>query len=541
MASRSSFLIRSAKSFVTLIVARGGGLVLSLVISVLLANRLGAVAGTDAFFLVRRLTTGVTEALRRVVVYAYIPPLVAVMRSSDGAVTGRLWRSHLIRNVGLALFAAALISLAAPWVIAAVAPGFDAERAAIGTALIRIFVFLIPVGLVLASMTSLLFASRRFGLPEFARALPRFLVVIVLMFLVPPLGVMALTWVLLGGTVMVVLILIPSLRRVIRDSAATKDQASAGSPLAATGGEAEPELAVRGRALPIMIWQGYIQGSGWLDLAFASLLVVGGVSVLAYGQRLVQIVPAVLNFSLFTIMYTEFAHRAADGEGQGLQRSVVACLRTGLFMLVPFMIFLWVAADQIVGLLFHHGAFDDQAAALTTSVVRWFSPMVVLMFFTNTLWLGLVADGTSQHLRMSSTVSSAGLLVRVGCLMLLAEPLGVIGIALAAILSSALVCCLAYRFAARQWGGVLRRGDLAVAARIVACALVSGALMYGVRAALGVEPGAGVTERIVVLAVLVTVGALSYLGAAALLGMEEISIARELVRRRTRRASSREA
>lgn len=539
MAPRSSFLIRSAKSFFTLIVARGGGLVLSLVISVLLANRLGAVAGTDAFFLVRRLTTGVTEALRRVVIYAYIPPLVAMMRSSDGAVTGRLWRSHLIRNVALALLAAVLIALAAPWVIATIAPGFDAERSAIGTGLIHIFAFLIPAGLVLASMTSLLFASRRFGLPEFARALPRFLVVILLLFLVPPLGVTALAWVLLGGTVVVVLILIPSLRRVIRDNSATKDQASAGSTPAATGDEAE--LGVRGRALPIIIWQGYIQGSGWLDLAFASLLVVGGVSVLAYGQRLVQIIPAVLNFSLFTIMYTEFAHRAADGESQGLQRSVVACLRTGLFVLVPFMIFLWVAADQIVELLFHHGAFGDQATALTTSVVRWFSPMVVLMFFTNTLWLGLVADGTSQHLRMSTTVSSAGLLFRAGCLMLLAEPLGVIGIALAAILSSALVCGLAYRFAARQWGGVLRRGDLAVAARIVACALVSGALMYGVRAVAGVEPGAGVTERILVLAVLVTVGALSYLGAAALLGMEEISIARELVRRRTRRASSRGA
>lgn len=539
MSPRSSFLVRSARSLIALLAARGGGRLLSLVVSVLLADRLGASSGTDAFFLARRLATGVSDALRLVVVYASIPPLVEVMRSTGGVMAERLWRPHLIRNVGLAILAAAGLAVAAPWVIAAAAPGFDADRLALGVRLFRILVFLIPIGLAIASMTSLLFASRRFGLTELVQLLPRVVVVILLLLLVPPLGVTALSWALLGGAVLVMLLLTPMLGGVARDPVPAGE---AGAEAATRAAEADapatesPRLGMRERALPIMLWQGYDKGAGWIDLAFASTLIVGGVSIFEYGQRLVYVLPAVLQFSLFTVMYTELAHLAAEGRDEDLKRTMMSSLRVGLFVLVLFVAFMWVAAEPIVELLLHHGAFGDRAAALTASVMRWLSLALPFVFVTNLLWRGLLADSTSPHLEVMGTLAATGILFRVGCVALLVGPMGVLGIALAASLSAIVLSGLAYRFAARQWGGLVRRDDLAAVARIVGCALGAGALMYGVREVAGVEASAGIIEKAALLAALTATGVISYLAAASVLGMEEVATLRELVRRRTYRA-----
>ena len=532
MAIGRGALRRISRSVVALALARGTVVLLSLAIAVLLANRLGAGVSTDAFFLVRRLTVGLSEAFGRLVTVIYVPPLVAVMRSLGRGATGRLWWSHMIRIVGLALLGAAIVAVLAPWVVAVFAPGFDAERAALATRLLQILVFMIPAGLALASMRSLLFASRRFGVPEFAKAFPRFLVVMILILLVPPLGVTALSWALLGGTVLVILVLVPSLlsvaSRTRNEEDAEPSDAMRASPDANLS--ESPGLGVPGRTLPALLLLASAQSAAWIDVAFASTQPLGGVSVLEYGYRIVNVLPDALMFSLNAVMYTEFAHMTAEGSAQATTRGIARYLRAGLFLLLPFVAFVWVAADAIVGLLFGHGAFSDKAVQVTVLVIRLNVPSILFTFLRTSMMARLFAEKGAPYLKIAGMVACVALISRAGGAALLVTPLGVPGIALAGTLSGGLVFVTLYFFLTRHWGKFILAKDVWAIARMVASTAVSAGAMYGLLLLTGSV--GGLVGEAVALASVGVVGAISYLGTAALLRIEELSVVGAFLRRR---------
>lgn len=542
MATLSRSLGRIARTVGVVVLARGAVRMFSLAITVLLADRLGAGAATDAFLLVRRLTIGLTEALRRVAGVIYIPPLVALMQSPQRGVTGRVWWNHMVRILGVALLGAFVVVLLAPWVIAVFAPGFDTERTEQATKLLRILVFMIPAGLVLATMTGLMFASRKFGLPEFARVFPRFLVVMLLLLLVPPLGVTILGWALLAGTVVVILALIPGLFSVVRATKLEQENLKSLSP----GGAQEPAsdltasespgLGLRGRTLPALLLLGAAQSAAWIDLAFASTQTVGGVSVLEYGYRIVYVLPTLLVSSLNTVMYTEFAHISAEHRAQPTTRDIAGYLRAGLFLLLPFVAFVWVAADAIVGLLLRHGTFSDEAAEMTALVIRLYVPSILFMFLRTSMMSRFFAEKAAPYLKVAGVVASVALLSRAGGAALLVEAIGIPGIALAASLSAGFVFLTLFFLLTRHWGNFIRAKDVGAIARMVASAAVSAGVMYGLLMVGSAQTG-GLAGEVVTLALVATGGAISYLGTVALLRTEELSIVRAAMRRHRPRRS----
>jgi len=511
------------------VLARGTGAVLGLVIGVLLANRFGAGSAADAFFFARRLTTGATESLKQIVVFVYVPSLVANLRSRGGFETGRLWFWSMARGLAVAVLATGLLTLVAPWLVSILAPGFDPARHELATLLLRILLVLIPAGLILAGIASLLFASRTFGRAELAAIVPRLLVVVLLMFFIPPLGVSALCWALSGGTLLAALALIISQRRALRGPALRSAVFAPNGPSV----DIEPERPrareslTGGRVLPLLVMNAFRVGATWIDLAIASTLFVGAVSVLEYAHRLVYLASSVLAASVITVMYTEFAHEAAEADVAGLRRRVAATQRAGLFLLLPFLAFLLVTADALVHALLLHGAFDAYAAERTATVGRYYTLVFLTAYFVNTIVTGIYTDSTAPRLRIVGWIAATGLATRLAAVFPLASAYDVVGIAMADLLSSAVVLVLTVVLVGRHWGGLLEGSDLRAGAKMLLCALLAfGAMRAGL---LALPSGGTILVQLGTLAGLGLAGATVYLGAAAALGVPEISTLRAAV------------
>lgn len=517
-------LIRIVGSIAAVAFARGLGLVLALAVSVLLASRFGAGSSTDAFFFARRLTNGLTEALSRVVGMVLIPGLVSALRTKSVKDVAVIWRRQLFRIVSLSLLGAGLLALLAPYIVSALGPGLEQDRAELAVRLIRVLAFLIPAGLFLATSTSLLNAGRRFGVPALLTLAPKILLVCSLLLFVPPWGVDSLAWALLVGSIMAGLVLFIVLARVLP----AMQRESAGN-----GTTSLQEST--GRLWPSLLVHGYGQGTVWIDLAFASTVGLGGLSVLEYGSRMMTIFPGLLSSSLVAVMYTEYSHRSLDGSGGALQRSLVRTTRGGLFLLVPLIGLIALLGDDVVGLLLLRGAFDAAAADLTVAVMRFIAPAMVFAFLINNALSGVFADPAAPRLKMIGTAVAIALACRVLAILLLIEPLGVRGVALGSSIAALSMVVAMYPMLRSRWGNFLTRSDGRSMAGIALATCITLLLVYSLREWIGPAGDAGLMVRAMTLLGLGAAGIGCYIALATLLRLKEMSAARDLLLRRSAR------
>lgn len=503
---------RLVLSFIAVFLARGLGLVLGLAVAVLLANRLGASASTDAFFFARRLTSGASDAIRKVIAVGYIPVVVADIRQRGQRSAVLLWRKRFAQLLLAAITAAIAVALGAPLLVALAAPGFAPAAADQAAFLLGLLAFTIPISLALAALATFLLASRRFGLPEAMSELPRVLTVTALLVLIPPLGVTVLAIALLLGASLAASALATIVWRQVRHEPATREPT----------GDAEARRPA-GRVLPAAVMHAYSQASLWIAFGFASTLGAGSVSVFEYGIRLTSLLPSVLGTSLASVAYTELAHRSGEA-GVQLQVSVMRSLRAATFIVLPVVTFVAVAAEVLVDLVLKHGVFDETSAVNTITVIRFYSPGVAAAAMTSVLLIGLYADPKAPHLRIALSAAGTGLLLRAGAMMLAIDAFGLVGLPLASSLADAAVLALVGTLVVRHWPQFFGRKDLVVLASIGLATAAAGTVAHLL---LQILASAGsIWLQILALAAAGSAAVVVYLLAAVLLRIPEFQIVR---------------
>lgn len=499
---------RTALHVATIALARGAGLGVSLLVSVLMANRFGASAQADAFFVARNLVLDGVEAARRIMLLQLVPLFVAAERAG----TGR----RMVGRTALAVFAVGALIAGCVALGAETAVHFldiRSERAALVARLLQVFALLAPMMLVIAVLGGALMARRRFGRAEFALIAPRCALALSLLLLVPPLGVTALAGAMVAGAIVALFFVAVAARRALREATAPDRE-----PPAITGG---------GRTLAITgVAQGQGQCNLWLDYAFVSLLPAGAFAALDYGQRLMQLLPGVIASSIATVLLTEMARQGSESKGR-LPTFVSRTAISGLVVVAPLAAALGALAPDIVQLLLGHGAFSPQAVDMTAAVMIAFAPAVPIGMLMNVLFVALIADADTFRFRPVVALYVSVFLVRAVLLATLTDRFGVVGVPLAgAIASFILVASLCARF--RSYGRAFLTRDVALA--LTRIAVSCGALVVtvlGLREIL-IDDQTPRLVSLVVLAAIAGSGGAVYIMAATVLGLEPV---RAVVRR----------
>jgi putative peptidoglycan lipid II flippase len=326
-----------------------------------MAHFLGSTEAADAFNAAFRIPNLLQNLFGEGALSAsFIPVYAALLAKGDRAAADRVAGAV---GTGLALICSVLVAVgvgAAPWLVAAIAPGFEGPTADLTVDLVRV---LFPgAGLLVVSAWCLgiLNSHRKFLLSYAAPVVWNAVMIAALLWLglrgdPPEALVLPLAWASVVGSALQFVVQLPSVLALapgIRPSLSFRD----------------PDVASIARNFgPAFVSRGVMQLSSYVDSMVASVLPSGSVAVFGYAQTLYT-----LPVSLFGIAVTaaELPDLAAIGAGDAdavgkLRDRLNAGLGRIAFFVIPSAVAFLCVGDAIAAGLFQSGAFGREDALRT--------------------------------------------------------------------------------------------------------------------------------------------------------------------------------
>jgi len=438
--------------------------VLGFVRDMVVALAFGAGPVTDAFFVAFR----IPNVLRRLLAEGALSTAIIPVFAEYAAGPDRARFLEMLRAVlGAALLAltatTALGILAAPWLLAVIAPGFSADPAQVDLAVLLtrvMFPYLVLVGLGALAMGVLQLHGR-----FFAAALgPALLnlgmiggVLLLAAHLEPPILALA-VGVLVGGLAQL-LVQVPSLRE-------------AGLLVAPTRRLRHPALGRIVRLLlPAVFGLAAVQVTVFVNTLLASLLPPGSISFLYYADRVMEFPLGVFGIALASASLPVMSRQAAAGDRAGVAATLNFALRLAIYVSVPAALGLVLLRVPITRVLFERGRFGPEATEATAWALAWYAVGLVGFAAARIAAQALYAAGAAGTAVRLGVVSVGAHVVAAVALM---GPLGHGGLALASSLASYVNAVLLLAAARRRFGPVGGRAlGLAAGRTLLAAAPVA--------------------------------------------------------------------
>jgi putative peptidoglycan lipid II flippase len=247
------------------------------------------------------------------------------------------------------------------------------------------------------------------------------------------------------------------------------------------------------------------------DTIIATFLPAGALSALYYADRLNQLPIGVIGIAVGTVLLPEMSRRLTANDHRGAMESQLRAFDFTLLFSVPFVAAFLAVPDVITRAMFARGAFTRADAAAAGATLAAYAigliPFVLIRSAVSTFY---ARKDTATPVKASLT----GLAVNVVLKVLLMGSLAQVGLALATAVGAWINLLLVLGFAVHQGylevDGRLRRSLLGFALTGV---VLAGALWFTARFAAAQFPYLGSFRDEAVLAVLIIVGAIVYVGA----------------------------
>jgi putative peptidoglycan lipid II flippase len=398
------------------------------------AHVLGTGEAADALAAALRVGNLTQNLLGEGTLSASFIPVYARLRKDDPAAA----RAFALAALGLLTAAVAALSavfvLAAPWITAVVAPGFEGAKLALTIDLVRI-VFPMTAMLVLAAWgLGVLNAHRRFFLPYAAPVLWSAAQIAAMLGASAALGASArdggavaaslaraAAWGALVGAALQVAVLLPAARACLGGLGPTLDRGAPGVREAL------------GRLPAALLGRGVIQLSGLVDTALVTLVGAGANATFAYAQTIYLLPMSLLGTGEAAASLPEQAERSADRDpasraasmGDGVGRSLARVLTLAIPAAAVFL----VLGRDVTNLILRSGSFDAGSASLVAPVLAAYAPSLVANASSRVLGATCWALGeVSRPARYATVRVVVSTLVALALL----RPLGVVGVVLGA-------------------------------------------------------------------------------------------------------------
>ncbi len=461
-----------------------------------LAYQLGVGRSADIFLIAFAVPEFVITALPIILSATFIP-LFAAIRQRAGE--GHAWRFGYQAAGGLLLLLLGIVVVAAwgaPLYISWLAPGFGPwEQVQSVRALYR----MLPAIVLMAGanlVTAALHVYRRFARPALASATNNLVFVAALLGLPLAWAVGRAAWGVTLGAASALLVQLPLLwtlrpgwRKVKAKEDAREELYPTIRDLVRLAGPLTAGYAVHHAILLV-------------DRAMASTLGAGSVATLNYGYRLALVVGQLSGLAVSTAMFPGMAEQADRSDDAGLRASLAGALGLVWAIGVPACTGLVLLRVPVVQVLFERGAFDQEATAAVSDVLRWYAPAVLADALCQPLWRVVYAW---RRGRAVLAVNALQTLLRLTGNLILMPRFGYDGLALSAAMGLSVQLLVLLWFVRRRLGNYLALQWWRRAVRVIAatgCALVTAGLLHR---SLSTAPA------LVDLIVSGTVGSLTYL------------------------------
>src|ERR1700752_900352 len=351
------------RSFLTVSTGTLASRLLGFARDAMIAALLGAGPVADAFLVAFQLVNVVRRLLTEGALNAALVPAWLKLRDTEGGAGGAAFAGKLLGTASAALVAAtALVALAMPLVIAALAPGFaGSESLAMAVADARLMLpylaFAGPVTVLMAVMN----AQGRFALTAFSPLLfniALIAVVAVLLLWRQDAARAALILAAVVGIAGFLQLLILILRR--GENAAASLRVSLDKDMRGFFAKAIP---------------GMVASSGPQLLMIAAAIIASAspsaVSWLYFANRLIELPLGLVGVAMGTVLIGELTRAVQSGDATAVAHAESRAIELAAGLALPATLGLIVLAEPIVRLLFEHGAFTASDTAATARALVW--------------------------------------------------------------------------------------------------------------------------------------------------------------------------
>ncbi len=426
--------------------------VLGFIRDLLIAAVLGAAAAADAFFVSFKLANLLRRLFAEGAFNAAFVPLFARAHEGEGPEEARRFAEETLAVMTTVLLVVVLLAqLAMPWLVRALAPGFEVEGERYGLAveLSRItFPYLMFISLA-ALFSGVLNSIGRFAAAAFAPIILNVILISTLLLasLHPASPAHALAWgVFVAGILQLAWVAVAARRNGMRLRLRL------------------PRLTERLKRLfklmlPGAIGSGVYQINLVIDTLFASTLSVGAISYLFYADRLNQLPLGIIGVAIGTVILPLLSRQLRAGQDVAASHTQNRAIEIGLLLTLPAAAALVVLAAPIIQVLFERGAFGPADTAATAAALMAFSLGLPAYVLIKVLIPAFFArEDTATPVK----VAAVCLVANVVLILVLIGPLAHVGIALATALSNWLNVALLATI-------LHRRGYLRLDARLRRC------------------------------------------------------------------------
>jgi putative peptidoglycan lipid II flippase len=280
--------------------------------------------------------------------------------------------------------------------------------------------------------------------------------------------------------------------------------------------------------LPAAIGGGVQQINIMLDTIWASFLPSGAISYLYYADRINQLPLGVVGIAIGTALLPLLSRQLRAGSFEAAMANQNRAMEFGLLLGLPSAVGIVLLAEPIMRILFQRGAFDAAATAGTAGALAAFALGLPAYVLVKTLAPGFYAR---HDTRTPLYIALCAIVANIVFNLALIGPLKHVGIALASSLSGWLNFTLMAVILHRRGHFRIDAQFIARAPRLVLAAIVMGGALYG-GVQLLADPLHGSTlPRIGALVALVLGGGAIYGGAVLALGGVKLAELRRALRR----------
>ncbi len=415
-----------------------------------IADQFGISVELDTYFVAMRLPDLVFQLLAgATLASAFIPVYARVLQVRGERAAWRL--ASIVLNWVLigTIVLAAVVFLAAEWIVPALAPGLGEDSGAqdqiVADAVFLTRVLLLsPILFAVSGMlTGMLHARRHFLLPAISPMLYNLAIILGALLLPEELGVEALVIGVIAGSGLHLMIQLPALS----------------SALSRSGGGLGPHFNLRDIEVREVL---RLMGPRTLGLAaaqvnlivltfFGSLVGDTSISALNFAWLLLMFPVGIFGMSLATALFPSLAERAVTGGPSAVREMVSQTLRFTLFLAIPASVGMLLLRESIVATLLEHGAFDEAASNLVGDALFFYAIGLFAHAAIEIVSRGFYVLGDT---RTPVALAVASMLLNILLCALLVGPLELKGLALAlsisAIAEFAVLVLLLHRSLARQ-------------------------------------------------------------------------------------------
>ncbi|MEY2495767.1 MAG: putative peptidoglycan lipid flippase [Verrucomicrobiota bacterium] len=421
----------------------------------------------------------------------------------------------------------------APVLVALLAPGFDAEKAALTVVLARImYPFILMVSLAALAM-GMLNAKHVFGVPAMASSFFNVGSIVggvtLGWWLDPAFGTRALIGLALGtliGGFLQLAVQIPSLFKIgfiLRPDFNWRDEG------------VRKVLQLMG---PAVIAASAVQVNVLINSMFASYLEDGAVSWLNIAFRLMQLPLGIFGVAVATVTLPLISRSAAVGNTTEFRGALAHALRLVMLLTIPSAIGLVILAEPIIALIYQHGRFTAVATAHTAEALRFYAIGLVGYSAVKVLAPAFYAI-EKRNLPMLVSLGSIAVNFCLNWFLTFHLELGHRGLALSTSVVAVTNFILLYVMM-RRYAGRLETGTMikTLGKLLVAGALLAGICLLAQHFVFFSQVGTSAWRKVFGLLITIAVGGSAFFGAAYVLHVAELRDVVLLVRGRLSRLRS---